>query len=402
MVDFLTNPARGDGREAAIPIAQALDGEGFARAKSAITAWPGYGVTPLVALPGLAREASIASLHYKDESLRFGLGSFKALGGAYAVGCLLVRELERRGIASLESPQALLSGNYADAVKDITVCSATDGNHGRSVAWGAQTFGCRAVIFLHETVSEGRETAIASFGAEIVRTPGNFDNSVRIAKETAEREGWFVVSDTSYAGYREIPTDVMQGYGVMTLEALDQFQSQTGGALPSHVFLQTGVGGMAASVAARLYQFCGENPPKIVLADPRESACWYESIKAGRPTAFEGDLETIMAGLACGEVSLIAWDCLEKSVEGVVLVDDDEAEECMRRLAAGVAGDAPVVAGESAVAGLAALLSVAKDEAAREKLGLGPESRVLLFGTEGATDPEVYERIVGRPAEAVA
>ncbi len=402
MADILINPARGDVHEAATSIAQALDGEGFARAKTAITAWPGYGVTPLAALPGLAKEVSIASLHYKDESQRFGLGSFKALGGAYAVGCLLARELERRGIASLEGPQALLNGDYADAVKDITVCSATDGNHGRSVAWGAQTFGCRAVIFLHETVSEGREIAIAGFGAEVIRTSGNFDDSVRIAKETAEREGWFVVSDTSYPGYREIPTDVMQGYGVMTWEALDQFQSQTGGALPSHVFLQTGVGGMAASVVARLYQLFGDHTPKIILADPRKSACWYESIKAGRPMPVEGDLDTIMAGLACGEVSLIAWDCLGTSADAVILVDDDEAEDCMRRLASGVAGDAPLVAGESAVAGLAALLSVASDKEARESLGLGPDSRVLLFGTEGATDPEVYERIVGRPPEDVA
>jgi diaminopropionate ammonia-lyase len=372
-----------------------LNDANFAQAKATISSWPGYKMTPLVSLSELAGEAGVASLHYKDEGSRFGLGSFKALGGAYAVARLLQREVESR-LGVPVSMQDIVTGAHADVVSKITVCCATDGNHGRSVAWGAQTFGCRCVIFIHATVSEGRKTAIEAYGAEVRRCDGNYDDSVREAQETATREGWFVVSDTSYPGYMEVPKDVMQGYELMAAEAFDQME-----VAPTHVFIQTGVGGMAAAVAAQAKRRWGNDRPTIVLADPDLSACWLESFRAGKPTAVEGDLDTLMAGLACGEVSSLAWEILRDHGDAVMALPDEAAIDLMKRLANPEGNDTPIVAGESAVAGLAGLLAASADKEARESLGLGPDSRVLVFGTEGDTDPELYKSIVGKDAAAV-
>lgn len=378
--------------------ADVLNMDAFETARRTICGWEGYAPTPLVSLPALARIAGIGALHYKDESGRFGLGSFKALGGAYAVASLLAREVARTTGDDTVTIDSLRAGDHREAVSAITVCCATGGNHGRSVAWGAQMFGCRCVIFLHATVSAGRERAIAQFGADIVRSKGNYDDSVREAQDTAQREGWFVVSDTSYEGYMDIPKDVMQGYTVMAAEAIGELPYE---GPPTHLFLQTGAGGMAAAVAAQFWQVYGAARPTVVLADPANAECWYETLKSGQPTTVEGDLDTMMAGLACGEISLLAWKILEPVAEAAVVIDDEAAAEAMRMLADRRFADPPVVAGESAVAGLAALLAVAADDDARQKLRLGPDSRVLLFGTEGDTDPEIYRNIVGRSARDV-
>lgn len=359
--------------------AAVLDETGFEAARDEIAGWEGYAPTPLVALPGLARRLGIGALAWKDESQRFGLGSFKALGGAYAV----LRQVQ------------------AAAPRQITVCCATDGNHGRSVAWGAQRFGARCVIYIHATVSAAREAAIARYGAEVRRLPGNYDDAVRQAAADAAREGWVVVSDTSYHGYMEIPRDVMQGYTVMAEEALEQWPAAAGGEPPSHLFLQAGVGGLAAAVCARFWQRLGAARPRCVLVDPDRAACLFESVASGRAASVGGDLDTMMAGLACGETSPLAWEILAEGASDALTVTDAAAAACMRLLAAGSDGDPPLVAGESAVAGLAGLLGALARPALREALGLGPTSRVLLFGSEGDTDPELYARIVGRPAGAV-
>lgn len=372
-----------------------LSDAGLARARETIAAWPGYAPTPLVSLPGLARELGIGTLSYKDEGGRFGLGSFKALGGAYAVSRLLAGEIERR-TGSRPAPGELTDPRFQAIAAGITVTCATDGNHGRSVAWGARLFGCRCVIFIHATVSEGRRAAIAAYGAEVRRTAGNYDDSVREAQETADREGWFVVSDTSYPGYRDVPKDVMQGYELMAAEAFDALAEP-----PTHIALQTGVGGMAAAVAAQAIRRWGDARPKIILADPEAAACWYESLAAGRPVAVGGDLDTLMAGLACGEVSDLAWEILSDTADAVVRLPDASASAAMRLLAAAPFGDRPVVAGESAVAGLGAVAACMADPDARMALGLGLASRVLVFGTEGDTDPDLWRSIVGVSAETV-
>lgn len=362
-----------------------------------ISDWPGYAPTPLVNLEGLAVAAGVAAIHYKHEAGRFGLGSFKALGGAYAVLRLLKKEITRR-TGQQATSRDLIAGKFRDVVADITVTCATDGNHGRSVAWGAQTFGCRCVIFIHATVSEGRRAAIARYGAQVIREAGNYDDAVRAADRTAKENGWFVVSDTSYPGYTDVPRDVMQGYSVMAEEALRQWPEAEP---PTHVFVQGGVGGFAAAVCAQLWERLGEKHGRFIVVEPDKAACLYASALAGKPTAVHGDLDTLMAGLACGEVSLIAWEVLEAGAADFLTVPDEAAVACMRLLAETPFDDTPIAAGESAVAGLAGLLMAAARPDIASALGLGPDSRVLLFGSEGATDPELYKQLVGRSAEAV-
>ena len=357
---------------------------GFRRAKAEITSWPGYAPTPLLDLAAVARAAGLGSVQMKDEAPRFGLGSFKALGGAYAVAQMLGAELARRGVAARAGSGELVAGIYAAATGGITVTCATDGNHGRSVAWGAQRFGCRCVIYVHATVSQGRVDAIARYGAEVRRVAGTYDDAVREAARVADAEGWFVISDTSYPGYTTVPVDVMQGYRVMADEALEQWQ----GAAPTHCFMQGGVGGAAAAVSVQLRGRVVPRP-MFIVAEPDRAACLLASAEAGEPVAIPGDLDTLMAGLACGEPSILAWQELGRAADAFMAVPDEAAVECMRLLAR-----QGIVAGESGVAGLAALLLAAADPAARAALNLGPESRVLLFSTEGATDPALYQSLV--------
>ena len=393
------NPRARPGADYGAEQAAVLDGAGLERARAAITAWPGYAPTPLRDLAGLARAIGVARLYYKDEAPRFGLGSFKPLGGAYAVGRALARALGQALGGGEVAIADILAGVHRDRIAGLTVTAATDGNHGRSVAWGARMFGCRCVIFIHETVTEARETAIASLGAELRRTPGTFDDAVRAARTTAAAEGWFLIPDTADDATLRSPRDVMDGYGLMVDEAIGQLPHD---APPSHVFLQAGVGGMAAATCAGLWRAFGRDRPKVTLVEPATAGCWFESLKAGRPVTVGGDLESIMAGLACGEVSRPAWAILSVGADCAITIDDDAAADCMRLLAEGRYGDPPLVAGESAVAGLAGLLAVAADEPARARLGLDAASRVLVFGTEGATDPQSYRRVTGRRPEDVA
>lgn len=374
-----------------------LNGDGLAAAKREIGTWPGYGPSPLLALEGLAAAKGLAGLWYKDEGRRFGLDSFKALGGSYAVGCFLIRQVAERTGKEV-TMAALRDGACRDTVSAITVCTATDGNHGRSVAWGAQQFGCRCIIYIHAHVSEGRKQAMEAFGAEVRRVAGNYDDSVHQAAADAAANGWTVISDTSYPGYLEIPRDVMHGYMVMAEEAIAQLPQ---GQIPSHVFVQGGVGGLAAAVLATLWLRFGKERPRFVVVEPERAACLYESAVAGEPTVVPGALDTVMAGLAAGEVSLLAWRILEAGTDAFMTIPDQPALDAMRALADGTGGDPAVVAGESAVAGLAAALIAAGEPALTEALHLNADSRVLFFGTEGATDPELYREIVGRSAEAV-
>ena len=265
------------------------------------------------------------------------------------------------------------------------------------------------MIYLHEQVSAGREAAIARFGAEVRRVKGTYDDSVHKAAADAAANGWTVVSDTSYEGYREIPRDVMAGYAVMAAETLAQWgdppprPGPTPGPTPwpTHVFLQAGVGGLAAAVCGYLWQALGAARPRIVVVEPDKAACLFASAAEGEAAAIEGDLDTVMAGLAAGETSPLAWDILRRGAEGFMTLPDASAPLAMRLLAAGLDGDPPLVAGESAVAGLAALICARRRPELADALGLDGESRVLLFSTEGDTDPELYRALVGRRAEEV-
>ena len=375
-----------------------LPAAGFRRARAEITAWPGYAPTPLRDLPGIAAAAGLGVLRLKDEAGRFGLGSFKALGGAYAVAEVGAGDLSRRGVAPAATSAELLAGRWRAATETLTVTCATDGNHGRAVAWGARRCHCRAVIFIHAGVSAGRAAAIAAYGAEIRRVPGTYDDSVRVAAAEAAANGWFVVSDTSWPGYTEVPRAIMQGYRVMADEAVAQWAAaqgdvaKGGGAPPTHVFIQGGVGGVAAAVSVQA-RAAFAPVPALVVVEPDRAACLLASAELGELTSVPGDLDTLMAGLACGEPSLLAWQELDRGAAAFMAIPDSAAVATMQVLA-----QAGVVAGESGVAGLAGCLLAAGDPAAREILGLGEDSRVLVFSTEGATDPELYARLVGPSA----
>jgi diaminopropionate ammonia-lyase len=278
----------------------------------------------------------------------------------------------------------LAEARHRAANADITVACATDGNHGRSVAWGAQRFHCRCVIFVHATVSQSRVDAIAHYGAEVRRVPGTYDDAVREAARQAEAAGWFIISDTSWPGYTEVPRSVMQGYRLMADEAADQWTGDP----PTHVFIQGGVGGVAAAVSVQL-RARFQPAPALIVVEPERAACLLASAELGEPTAIPGDLDTLMAGLACGEPSLLAWQELDHATAAFMAVPDAAAVASMRLLA-----EQNIVAGESGVAGLAGCLLSAAEPAAREVLGLTEASRVLLFNTEGATDPALYDKLV--------
>lgn len=370
----------------------------FEEAMEEIGAWPGYAPTPLRCLQGLAGAAGVDRLWYKDESTRFGLGSFKALGGAYAVLRLLSRHVSVRAPGVPISALDMVVGRYARITRTVTVATATDGNHGRSVAWGAHVFGCACVVYVPAACSEGRRRAIEEYGARVVVVDGVYDEAVRRAAADAEAHGWTVVSDTSYTGYMDIPRDVMQGYTIMVEEALHQLPASE---RPTHVFVQGGVGALPAAVSAHLWESCGRQRPRLVVVQSHAADGLFRSAEAGRPCAAEGPLETVMVGLACGQVSLLAWAILERGMDDVVTISDEAAVDTMRQLAEGRYGDRPIVAGESGVAGLAGLLAASADPELRRSLDLAPDARVLVFGTEGATDPAIYERLVGRTAEEV-
>lgn len=365
-----------------------LSSEDFARARSEITAWEGYAPTPLAHLRALAAAIGVGDVLYKHEGPRFGLGSFKALGGSYAAQRVLQREIARR-TGRDTSLADIRNGNFSGECARITLVSATDGNHGRSLAWGCQRFGAPCRIYIHSDVSEGRAEAMRAFGAEVIRIKGDYDDSVTLAREEAEANGWFVVSDTSWPGYSLPPRDVMAGYGVMTQEICDALDRA-----PTHAFLQGGVGGLAAGVAAGLRQYWGKGAPRVVIVEPELAACLFESGKSGRATSVAIDEETLMAGLSCGQPSELAWAILAEEASDFLTLPESLVAPAMRLLARPLEGDPVIEAGESAIAGLAALIAARQDANLSAKLGLDAGSRVLLIGSEGVTDPAIFAAIM--------
>ena len=362
-----------------------LTRENFAEAYAEISSWQGYAPTPLHDLKELAASLNLESILYKDEGPRFGLGSFKALGGAYAAARVLQREVSRRSGQNV-TLEDIKNGNYADVVSTLTLVTATDGNHGRSVAWGAQSFGAKCRIYIHAEVSEGRAKAMKNLGATIIRIDGDYDDSVDLAREDAAKNGWFVVSDTTWEGYVDPPLDVMAGYAVISREVVDTLKMP-----PTHIFIQAGVGGLPAAISANLRQQYGTNSPRVIVVEPEQAACLFASAKQGQATTIKVEQESIMAGLSCGKPSPLAWDILCEEVSHFLTIPDDLAAPTMRLLAKQTP---PIVAGESAIAGLAGLIAATQQSGLRKDLSLDPNARILLIGTEGATDIEIYQQIM--------
>jgi len=352
---------------------------------------PNYAPTPLVNLSQLANHLKIKHLLVKDESQRFDLNAFKVLGASYAIAKYIVKVL---GLAESELAFDKIIANKAK-YENVTFVTATDGNHGRAVAWVTKLFGCKSVVYMPKGSSKARLEAICGFGAEAYLTELNYDDTVIYAQQQAEDNGWVLLQDTSWEGYEEVPQHIMQGYFTLVTECLNQEKDLW----PTHVFLQAGVGSFAAAIIAYMSNFTDRPTPIFIIVEPQGAPCLFESIKnnTGDPLRIEGDLPTIMAGLACGEPSQIAWQIVKHSTHAFLTCSDDVARLGMRLLANPMKGDQPIVSGESGAVPLGAVFEVLSNQLfqnIKEDLNLTSDSIILLFSTEGDTDPEVYQDIV--------
>lgn len=354
--------------------------------------FPQYAPTALWSLPRAAEALWVKSIHIKDESSRFGLNAFKVLGGSYAMGRLLQSMPGMEGTAL--SYRALTAPEAREKLGDLTFVTATDGNHGRGVAWTAREFGFKSVVYMPKGSVAIRLENIRRAGADASITDLSYDDAVRLARANAEKYGWHIVQDTGWEGYEEIPLRIMQGYTTMGLEAWEQLEEK-----PTHIFLQAGVGSMAAAIAALFVDLCGEDTPKIIIVEPNTANCFYLTAKANDGTLHPvtGEMKTIMAGLACGEPCPQAWEILSRCAEHYISCPDLAAETGMRLLGKPVGDDPAIVSGESGASAFGCAVCILRDEALaplREELGLDRDSRLLFFSTEGDTDPENYQKIL--------
>ena len=336
-------------------------------AYSSISAWDGYTPTPLIELNKLSKELNLNKIFYKDESKRFDLKSFKALGGAYAV-------------------EKVSKGN-----KDIIVATATAGNHGRSVAWGARRLGLRCKIFISEFVSEARGQAMADLGADVIKVKGNYENSLIECIKQSTNNNWHIVQDVAWKDYMIVPKLTMAGYTVMMKEIVDQINENK----ISHVFLQAGVGGMAGAMIAGIARYL-KNVPITIVVEPDSAACVLESIKSGKIEKIDIKRESLMGGMSCGEVSLVPWEILKNSVKYCISLPDDEIAKTMKLLGNASFSDQKIVAGENSAPGVISLIASCEDEKIKEKLGFNKDSNILLIGCEGDTDQEMYQKLISQ------
>lgn len=371
--------------------------DNVSKARAFHKSFPQYSVTPLARLDGQAARLGLGNLCVKDESYRFGLNAFKVLGGSFAMARYIAQEMGRD--VSEMTYDYLTSEQFREDFGQATFFTATDGNHGRGVAWAANKLHQKAVVHMPKGSTKTRFDNIAKEGAEVTIEEVNYDDCVRMAAaEAAETEHGVVVQDTAWDGYEEIPSWIMQGYGTMAAEAADQLRALEVNR-PTHVFVQAGVGSLASAMVgffANLFPSC---PPKFVIMEAGAADCLYQGALAadGDPRIVGGDLQTIMAGLACGEPNTIGWDILRNHADAFVSCPDWVAANGMRRLAAPVKGDPAVTSGESGAVGMGVITAIMADPDyadLRDELGLDKNSQVLLFSTEGDTDPERYAQIV--------
>lgn len=366
------------------------------RVKAFLDLCPAYSPTPTLKLPGLAKTMGLGQIYLKDESQRFDIGSFKALGGIYAVMEVSRQQAEAKLGASLAPSRILDSDVLAIASKQRFVC-ASDGNHGRSVAAGAALVGAKCTVFLHENVSPARSNAISKLGASVNRVAGTYEDCVEAAEQAAVQNGWTLVQDTSEDPEAPIPALIMQGYTVIIAEALEQLEDF--GTPPfTHLFVQAGVGGLAAALIGHLHARYGENAPTSIVVEPDLAPCLLESCKAGKRIEVPYRGATAFSMLECMVPSALAWRILDNSADFFMSVSDDLAPEAMQALAFPQKSDPPIIAGESGSAGMAGLIGSIRETQLRQQLGLSEHSRILIISTEGATDPGLYEKMVGRSA----
>ena len=336
-------------------------------AYSSIKKWDGYSPTPLIKLSKLSKELDLKNIFYKDESKRFDLKSFKALGGAYAV-------------------EKISRGN-----KDITVSTATAGNHGRSVAWGAKRLGLKCKIFISEFVSEERGRAMENLGADVIKVNGNYEKSlIECIKQSTEND-WQIVQDVAWNNYLLVPKYTMAGYSVMMKEIFDQLQNNQ----ITHIILQAGVGGMAGAMVAGIARYL-KNIPTTMVVEPDSAACVLESIKTGKIEKIDIKRESLMGGMSCGEVSLVPWEILKNSVKYCISLPDDDIAKTMKLLGNANFSNEKIIAGENSAPGVISLIASCEDQKIKKELNLDSNSNVLVIGCEGDTDRKMYEMLVNQ------
>lgn len=367
------------------------------KARNFHKSFPEYSVTPLVNLENLSKRLGLKGIYLKDESYRFGLNAFKVLGGSYSMGKYLAQRLNK-DIAELPY-EKLTSEEVKNELGEITFVTATDGNHGRGVAWTANRLKQKSVVYMPKGSSLIRLENIRKEGAEASITDMNYDDAVRLAAKYAEEHNGVVVQDTAWEGYEEIPAWIMQGYGTMGLEALEQLRNDYNVERPTHIFLQAGVGSLAGGIQGFFASVFGEDCPTTVVVEAKEAACYYESAIAndGKPRAVGGDMPTIMAGLACGEVNITGFEVLKNYSKAFVSAPNYVAANGMRVLGNPLSGDNKVISGESGAVTLGLvyeLMTNSEYKDLKKTIGLDENSRVLLFSTEGDTDPDKYREIV--------
>ena len=336
-------------------------------AYSSISKWEGYIPTPLISLNKLSKELDLNKIYYKDENKRFDLKSFKALGGAYAV-------------------EKVTKGN-----KDIVVATATAGNHGRSVAWGARRLGLKCKIFVSEFVSDARGQAMADLGADVVKVKGNYEQSLIECIKQSTENNWQIVQDVAWKDYMQVPTYTMAGYTVMMKEIVDQINNEK----ISHIILQAGVGGMAGAMVAGIARYLDYIPITIVV-EPDSAACVLESIKTGKIEKIDIKRESLMGGMSCGEVSLVPWQILKNSVKHCLSLPDDDIANTMKLLGNSSFSDEKIIAGENSAPGVISLIASCEDQNVKENLQLNKNSNILIIGCEGDTDKEMYKKLINQ------
>ena len=336
-------------------------------AYNSISKWEGYAPTPLISLNKLSKELSLKNIFYKDEDKRFDLKSFKALGGAYAV-------------------EKVTKGN-----KDIVVATATAGNHGRSVSWGARRLGLKCKIFISEYVSEARGQAMVDLGADVIKVKGNYEKSLIECIKQSTENNWQIVQDVAWKDYMLVPKYTMAGYSVMMREIIDQINNEK----ITHIILQAGVGGMAGAMVAGIARYL-DNIPTTIVVEPDSAACVLESIKTGKIEKIDIKRESLMGGMSCGEVSLVPWEILKNSVKHCISLPDDDIGKTMKLLGNSSFSDEQIIAGENSAPGVIGLIASCEDQNVKEKLQLDQNSNVLIIGCEGDTDKEMYQKLISQ------
>jgi diaminopropionate ammonia-lyase len=336
-------------------------------AYNSISKWEGYAPTPLISLNKLSKELSLKNIFYKDEDKRFDLKSFKALGGAYAV-------------------EKVTKGN-----KDIVVATATAGNHGRSVSWGARRLGLKCKIFISEFVSEARGQAMADLGADVIKVKGNYEKSLIECIKQSTENNWQIVQDVAWKDYMLVPKYTMAGYSVMMREIIDQINNEK----ITHIILQAGVGGMAGAMVAGIARYL-DNVPTTIVVEPDSAACVLESIRTGKIEKIDIKRESLMGGMSCGEVSLVPWEILKHSVKHCISLPDDDIGKTMKLLGNSSFSDQQIIAGENSAPGVIGLIASCEDQNIKEKLKLDQNSNVLIIGCEGDTDKEMYQKLISQ------